>query len=269
MEDECLVAVGASSHSSLLVGSDVGTRMPASYQVLESGSSLALADAQTHPAFGAARTLGGARFFVGVPLRAPSGVPVGVVCVYDRTSRTVEAEDLSILQLFGRAGSARLELLSRGGHAPARLGSGVWARSSFEAMLDAELRLFEIQGGTLVLAMTEVGDIATLKSALARSQSRERLSCSSADDARVLVCKRAHDDGAGAAVRALLADLRAHDEARAVGMIDLAAGGLHPFAASDLARLAMLAFERALESGGGVFTLRLHADAQPLLGCAI
>jgi CheY-like chemotaxis protein len=55
MEDECLVALAASARSSLLAGSDVGTRMPASYQVLESGSSLALADAQTHPALSARR----------------------------------------------------------------------------------------------------------------------------------------------------------------------------------------------------------------------
>jgi hypothetical protein len=136
-------------------------------------------------------------------------------------------------------------------------------------MLDDELRLFEHHGGSLVLAMTEVSEIGALRSALARLPSRERLSCSSGEDSRVLVCKRSNDDGAGAAVRALLADLRAHDEARAVGVIDLAAGGLHPFAASDLVRLATLALERALESGGGQFTLRLHADAQPLLGCAI
>ncbi|UDY37861.1 GGDEF domain-containing protein [Dermatobacter hominis] len=37
------------------------------------------------------------RFYAGVPLRSPTGHPMGTLCVIDRTPRTVPAEDLAML----------------------------------------------------------------------------------------------------------------------------------------------------------------------------
>jgi twitching motility two-component system response regulator PilH len=263
---DALSVVASVGHAALTQGSDFGLLVPAGYEVLETGSSLMLTDASTHPSFaGVGQTLGGVRYFIAVPLCAPSSVPVGLLAVFDPFARTVEAEDVATVQLFGRSGSVLLALLARGAseQLPGHWGGGVWKRAIFEQVLDDELRLFQREGGSMVLAVAKVRELSALKPLLARARSRERLMCGVIADGRAALCKRSRDGAAAASVTELLADLRSLTEVKAAGIIDLAAGGLKLFVGSEVVRLAELALDRASETSS-MLTLSLHVDATPL-----
>jgi CheY-like chemotaxis protein len=263
---ETLTVIGSTEDCKVSVGADLGTWLPPGYQVLETGSALVLSDAATHPSFSPlGETLGGIRFFVGVPLRASSGMPVGVICLFDPQPRSIEAEDLATLQLFGRNGSAVLALLARGQPAlPSGYGAGIWTRAILEHVMEDELRLFHRFGGSMVLAVAAVSDLDAVRIALARSPERERLICGLAGDTRVVLCKRALDDRAGKVMSALLADVRSRTEVRAAGLVDLATADLNLFGPAALVRLAEIALERAEESQSGLVKLSLHVEAAPL-----
>ncbi|MGI4861760.1 MAG: PAS domain S-box protein [Janthinobacterium lividum] len=50
-----------------------------------------------------------ARFYAGVPLKTPEGLPIGVLCIMDRAPRALSAEQGFILRALARAVMARLE----------------------------------------------------------------------------------------------------------------------------------------------------------------
>src|SRR5262249_49619347 len=73
-----------SGDSSFTPGLDLGRRLPPCQEILESGSSLVLPDASAHTCFASGPyQLEGIRFFAGVPLLAPTGITIGVVCIFD------------------------------------------------------------------------------------------------------------------------------------------------------------------------------------------
>jgi hypothetical protein len=231
--------------------------------VLETGSALVLADASAHPSFrDVADALGGIRFFMGVPVRGPSGLPVGVICLFDHRRREVEAEDLSVLQQFGRTGSAVLAALARGEGAniSRRHGAGVWTRPVFEHVLDCELQLLMRHGGSMTLAALITSDVDEVRAGMWRAPSRERLMCCLAYETQVLLCKRSLDRRAGLVMAALLAELRMPLELLSVGRVDLAGHGPKLFGAGEIIRLAEVALEHAEGSGVGMVTLALVAD---------
>jgi twitching motility two-component system response regulator PilH len=255
------LTVVAASDGATRAGADLGQRVPAGNEIVETGTSLVLADAAAHPSFGAMAALG-IRFFLGVPLQAPSGVPVGVLCVYDRAPREVEAEDLATLQLFGRGSSTLLALLARGQSTglPGRFGGGVWLREVFEHVLDDELRLYERQGGSLVLAAATVDDVAPVHDVLAAAGSRERLMCGIVADGLVVFCKRAPDQSAGECLHEVLQQLRARTPVHSAGLVDVGPGGLRLLSAPQVVRLAELALARAQQSDAGLLTVRVQTE---------
>jgi CheY-like chemotaxis protein len=263
VKDERLTVVASTGEHPLAPGTDLATAMPPAYQVLETGSALVLADASAHPSFhDVADALGGIRFFMGVPVRGPSGLPVGVICLFDHRRREVEAEDLSVLQQFGRTGSAVLAALARGEGATIsrRHGAGVWTRPVFEHVLDCELQLLTRHGGSMTLAALITSDVDEVRAGMWRAPSRERLMCCLAYETQVLLCKRSLDRRAGPAMAALLAELRMPLELLSVGRVDLAGHGPKLFGAGEIIRLAEVALEHAEGAGVGMVTLALVAD---------
>src|SRR5262249_5644233 len=145
-------------------------RLTPCHEILESRSSLVLADASTHVCFSEGPyRLEGVRFFAGVPLLAPDDIPVGVVCILGRRPRRTPAEDVMILEQFGRQGSLLLTQLSLGrpeSELPGRLGAGMLLRPSLEVLLDAELRLLHQTGGSMEVAVIEVEDPEHVREAI-------------------------------------------------------------------------------------------------------
>jgi hypothetical protein len=259
-----LTVVASTGEHPFALGDDLAKALPPGYEVLETGSALVLADASTHPSFREA--LAGVRFFMGVPLLGPSGLPVGVICLFDDRHREVEGEDLAILQQFGRNGSAVLALLARGegGAISRRYGAGIWTRAVFEHVLENELQLLLRHGGSMTLAAMVTSDVEEVRGALWRCQSRERLMSCLSYETHVMLCKRAYDGRAGAVMAELIAELRAPLELTTVGRVDLAGHGPKVFSAGEVVRLAELALEHADEAGAGMVTLTLVADETDL-----
>jgi CheY-like chemotaxis protein len=260
-DDRLTVAASTGQHS-IHIGDDLGAVMPPGYEVLETGSALVLADASAHPSFAnVASALGGVRYFIGVPLRGPSGLPVGVICLFDYERREVEAEDLSTLQQFGRNGSAALALLARG--ELARLyrlhGGGIWARPVFELVLDSELKLLERHGGSMTLAVLPSSNLDSVRTELRRTPDRERLMCGFATDTHLLLCKRALDDSAGEVIDELLGNLAGPLALTSIGQVDLEGHGPAVFTAVQMIRLAQVALDYAEDCGGGTVTLKMCA----------
>jgi GAF domain-containing protein len=244
-------------------GSDLGGALPPCYEVLETGSALVLADASAHPSFGdMASALGGVRYFIGVPVNGPSGVPVGVICLFDFQRREVEAEDLAMLQQFGRNGSAALALLARRDLARVfRLASGgIWSRLILESVLDGELHLLQRRGGSLTAAALSTSNVDEVRGALRRFHARERLMCGYLSDTHLFLCKRSPDGKAADTIDELIAELAEPLELRSVGLVNLEGHGPGLFNAVQLMRLAELGLEHAEMAGGGMVTLRMCAE---------
>ena len=239
-------------------------KLPPSYEILESNSSLVLADASTHACFSAGPyRIEGIRFFAGVPLLAPEGTPIGVVCLLDSHERKTDAEDLAILEQFGRQGSLLLRLLAlgrpesdlRGGTAPeCCCGPGL------EMLIDAEVRLLRRTGGSIELAVVEMDDPQQMREAVIRARNRERLAAGVMGPTRVAVFKRDRANGAAGEIQRLLSGLEATTQVRAVGASGVEGTHLPAIGGQDLLLLAELALEEALSSGDGRQRLGLQHE---------
>jgi CheY-like chemotaxis protein len=264
MRDDRLTVLHAAGITSFSPGVDLAAKLPQCYEVLETGASLVLADASNHPCCPAGPAgLGVVRFFAGVPLLAPEGTPVGVLCVLDARPRAIAAEDLLILEHFGRLGSSILSLLARGrpeSELPDRFGPGVWARDTFALLSDAEARLLHRSGGSMDLAVIEVDDAHAVGGPLATAAVPDRLAAGLLGAARVAIYTRDAADGAARQVQALLREVGAAALLRAAGAAAIAGAGLPAVAGQDLFRLAELALDQALQVGGGTQRLVLQHE---------
>jgi twitching motility two-component system response regulator PilH len=267
MEDGRLTVFAAAGDPAFTVGLSLTDRLSPCYEILESSSSLVLADASTHACFSAGPyRLDGVRFFAGVPLLAPEGVPIGVVCLLDAQARKTHAEDLLILEQFGRQGSLLLKLLALGrpeSELPGRLGPGLVLRPSLDLMVDAELRLLRKIGGSMELAVVELDDPQQLREAVVRARNRERLGAGALGPKRVAVYKRDRGGGAASEIEKLLSDLETTTHLQAVGAAGIVGTQLPALAAQDLLRLAELELEEALLTGGRQRMVLQHEVMKP------
>ena len=112
--------------------------LPFARDILETSSNLLLADAVPVRAPGDAHP---ARFFVGVPIYAPDGTPIGSFCLFDSQRRPFDGEDLAILEVLGRRATM---ILTREAEQTPRArypyDRGMLAREVFDALLELELR---------------------------------------------------------------------------------------------------------------------------------
>jgi twitching motility two-component system response regulator PilH len=275
MEDSRLTVLTASGDRSFTPGLDLAGKLPPCYEILESGSSLVLADASSHACFAAGPyRLEGVRFFAGVPLMSPEGVPIGVVCLLDPKARRTSAEDLMILELLGRQGSLLLRLLALGApesELPGRHGPGMVLRPSLELLVDAELRMLRQSAGSMELAVVEIEDIQQMREAVLQAPNRERLGAGVLGPTRVAVYKRHPADGGAGEIRTLLSGLEESTHLRGVGAAGIGGTHLPAVTGQDLIRLAELALEQALQTGGGRHRLVLQHEvsgAKPVLSAA-
>jgi CheY-like chemotaxis protein len=253
MDDGRLSVLAAAGNPSFTVGLSLVEKLSPCYEILESGSSLVLADASKHACFSAGPyRLEGVRFFAGVPLLAPEGIPIGVICLIDPRARATSAEDLMILEQVGRQGSQLLKLLALGrpdAELPGRLGPGLMLRPSLDLLVDAELRLLRRSGGSMELAVVEMDDPQELREAVMRARNRERLGAGELGPTRVAVYKRDRAHGAADEIVDLLSELETRVPLNGVGAAGIAGSHLPALAGPDLLRLAELELEEGLLSG--------------------
>jgi CheY-like chemotaxis protein len=228
---------------------DLGTSVPHAYTVLETGSSLLLPDAASSRFTTVSRSLGGMRFFAGVPLRV-GGVAVGVVCLYDPQPRVIDADELAALDLVGRRGSDVLLRFAETGDADRLVlrGHGIVVRGLFDELLEAELRLLDRLGGSMELAVLDLASLTGVDETLLRLGST-RMMAGLISPRRIALFKRAEDDSAGPQLAAVVEALRGGDRTRALGLVDILGAGVCGLAARDLVHVACLALDRAVERG--------------------
>jgi twitching motility two-component system response regulator PilH len=272
MDQGRLTVVAAAGDPSFEVGLDLARKLAPCYEILDSRSSLVLSDASAHSCFSSGPyRLEGVRFFAGVPLLAPEGDPIGVICLLDSHARRTPAEDLIILEQVGRRGSLLLRLLALGrpdSELPGRLGPGMMERSTLDVLVDAELRLLRESGGTMELAIVEVDDPERVRELVLHARDRERLGAGALGPTRVAVYKRDRAGGAAAQIHELLSALEATKHLRGVGAAWIGGADLPALGGQDLMRLAELALKQAIDSGGGSQRLVLQhevtaGDASP------
>jgi CheY-like chemotaxis protein len=264
LDDDRLTVLGLIGDPSFSRGTDLGEKLPESYEILETGTSLVIPDASINPCFGAKlRQVAGVRFFAGVPVLAPDKTPIGVLCVLDARPRAIAAEDLLILEHFGCVVSQRLALVRpESGPYP---GPGVFDRETFSLLIDAEARLLHRDGGSMELGVVEVDDVRTVGEAVAHATVRERLAASVVGATRVAICKRDRNDGAARQVEAVLGEVRAAGSLRAAGGASIAGSGPPAVGGQDLLHLAEVALDNALQVGGGTQRLVLqHEVSAPM-----
>jgi len=264
MDESRLTVIAASGDPSFEVGLDLARKLPPCNEILDSSSSLVLADASTHACFSAGPyRLEGVRFFAGVPLLAPEGVPIGVICLIDSEPRRTRVEDLIILEQIGRRGSLLIRLLALGkpdSELPGRLGPGMMERPSLDVLIDAELRLLRQSGGTMELSVVELDDPEHVRELVLRAHNRERLGAGALGPTRVAVYKRDRAGGAAGQIHELLSALEATTHVHGVGAAWIGGAHLPALGGPDLLRLAELALEEAVDSGGGRHRLMLQHE---------
>ena len=184
------------------------------------------------------------------------------------------AEDLLILEQVGRQGSLLLKLLALGrpeAELPGRLGAGMMLRPGLEMLVDAELRVLRHSGGSMELAVIEMDDPDQLREAVLHARNRERLGAGAFGPWRVAVYKRDRADGAAGEIRTLLSGFDGTTLLHGVGAAGIAGTQLPAIGGQDLIRLAELALEQALQTGGGRHRLVLQHEvsgAKPVLSAA-
>jgi len=261
LRNEQLVVLDAGGDPTSPPGADVSERMAYCLEVIESGSSLVLADASTHPSFAAfGRSLRGIRFFAGVPIVSSEGVTFGVLCLFESKPRTFEAEDLLILEQLGRRGSLLMEALAAGRPTERGWGPspGLVAPSTFECLLDAELRLLGRQGGSIEVAVVEMDDPTRLSDVVMRQTDGKRLAGGSLGPMRGAVLKRDRGLDAARMMDEVLQALQETSGPRGIGIASLAEPDMARLGAREMLRIASLALEDALLSESGVHRIVLR-----------
>jgi CheY-like chemotaxis protein len=265
-----LEVVGATPSSTFAPGANLGEHFSAGWEVVETGSSLVLPNASSHPSFSpAVSELSGVRSFLGVPLKAPTGIPVGLICLYDFRLRSIDPEDLEILQMFASRGTWLLGLVADGRFEtglPAHFGQGVLMRAVFEALLDCELRLLQRRGGSLALALVDQASVEAVRQTLAHAPVKERLMAGTLTGGRIALYQRVADGSAPAQLFAQLVELRARSGLSAIGTVELEDNGLRPFSGRLLLSLGELALDNAQTHHCGVRRLVIREEMSPLPG---
>jgi hypothetical protein len=157
-------------------------------EVVDTGTSLIVAHAQTHPSFHHSARVGAlVRFFAGVPLVTKDGLAVGALCLADPRAQRCEAESVVILEQVGRRGTVTLSDPSEERTAP------LLAQVTFEVLIDMEMRLARRHGETVELAILELPastSPGTCAELLWKKDAGPRFGIGSLGPGRVGLCRR-------------------------------------------------------------------------------
>ena len=233
--------------------------------VLASGASLVIADTSTYSFVNDRVKPYGIRSFVGVPLLG-NGVPIGTIVLVDQHPRSFAAEDLLILEEFGRGAIQTESALPA---AVERI--GLLTPGSFHRVLAAELALHHRHGGSLDVLLVEHaarGRLDAILEALHRTSARSRLGISQYGVNTLAMF--VHDPSDGGASRRLsqaLASIATVTPLRATGWISLASH-LPMTPAQDLVEMAAGALEQAQKKPAGSIE-RFELRRQPWQGAPI
>jgi CheY-like chemotaxis protein len=241
--------VRAVSRGSVIVAGTVfDGRTLYSSGVLASGASLVVSDASAYPFASERANQLGIRSFVGVPLLS-TGIPVGTICLFDKSPRAFSAEDLLILEELGRGALQRLSALP-----PALERIGLLRPSTFHRLLAAELALHHRDGGSLDLVIVDhaaAQDTAEVLRALRQADPGPRLAASQRSADTLILFKRdSADSGASRTMANVLAALGAVVPLHAAGWVSLGSR-LPSTSAQDLLELARGALEQARQRAPG------------------
>jgi hypothetical protein len=233
--------------------------------VLASGASLVIADTSTYAFISDRMKPYGLRSFVGVPLLG-NGVPIGTIALMDQQPRTFAAEDLLILEEFGRGAIQSESALPA---AVERI--GVLTSGSFHRVLAAELALHHRHGGSLDVLLVEHAAhdrVDAVLAALHGTTARARLGVTHQGvDTLALFIRSASEGGASQALDVALAAIASVTPLRAIGWISL---GNHPplAPAQDLVELAASALEDAQRGPAGTIA-RFELRREPWHGATL
>jgi CheY-like chemotaxis protein len=157
LEQDRLCVVAATDEQMLALGHAVERELPVCRDILETSSSISVADAEL--ALRRAGRVGERpiRYFIGVPYLAPQGLAIGVIGFYDHQPRSVDVEELCILQHLGRVASARLATL-RGGRPvePFFAAEAVLGEDGFRDLLGIELHRGRRRGDFIEIAVARL-----------------------------------------------------------------------------------------------------------------
>jgi CheY-like chemotaxis protein len=265
VEDHRVRVAGVSRGSVVRMGATFSARMLFSTGVLAGGSSLVVTDATD--IFGAniiadprAAALG-IKFFVAVPLLYED-VPVGAIVLSDRDLHPFEAEDLLILEGFGRT-------VAHGFRDRSTLGKnlGFVPPPSFDRMLGAELAVLHRQRGGLEVLLVEMEPTAMRPELALEILKRggPRLALCRHEAGTLAIYKRDSNAGAAAsAISASLSTLVATGAVHATAWISIVDDGLPLLSHDVVLRLAGLALDQSRGSPAGrVERLQLGHQATP------
>jgi hypothetical protein len=127
--------------------------------------------------------------------------------------------------------------------------------------VDSELRLLRQSAGSMELAVVEMDDPEQMREAVLQARDRERLGAGALTPTRVAVYKRNARGDAAAAIHTLLSSFDETVRLRGVGTAGIIGDAQLPaVTGQDLIRLAELALEQALQTGGGAQRLMLQHE---------
>jgi hypothetical protein len=128
-------------------------------------------------------------------------------------------------------------------------------------LVDAELRMLRQSAGSMELAVVEMDDPQQMREAVLQAHNRERLGAGALGPTRVAVYKRHPADRAMGEIRALLSGFDGTTHVRGVGAAGIGGAHLPAVSGQDLIRLAELALEQSLQTGGGQQRFVLQHEA--------
>jgi len=237
-------------------------------EVIETGATLVLADASTHPCFAKYGQLAhGVRFFAGVPLLV-DGVAIGTVCIFDRQKRVFEAEETLLLEHLGRFSTRALQrAAAQRPVEPYSMAAipGAVREETFRLLLGVELRLGQRHADSVevVLAELAVGvNISHAVDVVRRFVTHSRLAVAALGPSRLAILKRAKDGQdlarqISAAIDALQEDLLA------AGCVAVDGTGIAPLG-QEVLLLAERGLGRARARDGRVERILVHPEPWPL-----
>jgi CheY-like chemotaxis protein len=192
------------------------------HDVIETGSSLVISNAEANPAFHFHSDEAQVRYFVAVPLLSPDDVALGALCLAAPDVRRGDAESLLILEQLGRRGALLLSDDPSIMTEIERRKAPLLAQRVWETIVAMELRLAHRKGASLQLAVIELAtdrSARDLAAALWQVSAHSRLAIGSLGPGRIGVCLRGEPDEIAGHLESGLDVMHRRGLTRAAGLV--------------------------------------------------